>query len=517
MREVTSTWCGRALCALLSGTAGLALGQVDKAYFDNGSTFIAPKYVQSIAATPAGYDLVGTGSSLVADGYPEVAVGSETDGFVRFYRNENLWDTNPAASFTQLFFNNNTVGDIDVFGDFAFITADDAVTTRLRDIELVDMTGDTTPDLLVAISYYAEVGGEDAEVGLVAHYKALDVGQSTFRYELFDYEVMELPVTSLATADLSQDGRIDIIVSCEDDETSTGVVDPARVFVLKNDLVGGNSGYLLRQSDEVLTNTAYPSYNVALGEFNLITTGSLGGTGNSLDFVTFGGNNASGLRLGTGTGSGPFSFSVTSVTGTNCGSGNVGLSYGLQPYGLDVEALILFDPFATADQSLATASDANTVQLLHNRPRFGTFYHLCYNGASADRIDVSPNIPFSSPCSGTSGLPTLPHFGAYAASGNLNGDPFGDLVHVDPNNRNAAFLLGRGTPDATNSIMQFDDTSCDYFRLGYAPYAGVAFDRVMCADLNLDGVDEVLITRHGDWTTNPTEQWRLVVYVNTTP
>ena len=156
-------------------------------------------------------------------------------------------------------------------------------------------------------------------------------------------------------------------------------------------------------------------------------------------------------------------------------------------------SLVAFDPFANADQSFATTND-DKVSILHNRPQRSMFYHLCDGNTTTDIYDMD---------AGTEQQPDT-----YVARANLNGDPFDDLVYINASAEVYSILLGLGAPDSNNRIMLHDNQDPDYYA-GYAPNGGTDFDRVICSDLNLDGDDDIVITRYFYWGT--TGACRIVV------
>ena len=108
------------------------------------------------------------------------------------------------------------------------------------------------------------------------------------------------------------------------------------------------------------------------------------------------------------------------------------------------------------------------------------------------------------------GEPSLAATASRLAGGNLYGDAFGDLVHVDSYNGNAAFLLGRGAPGTDGRIMYFSNC-VDLIKPHYVPYEASengGVDHVLSVNLNNEGFDEVLITR--------SRTWELIVLENTT-
>ncbi|MEO0629277.1 MAG: hypothetical protein AAFY46_00935 [Planctomycetota bacterium] len=350
----------------------------------------------------------------------------------------------------------------------------------------------------MAFTYFDAFGFQR---GVVAHYRADDVGTTNFGFTVQDFERFDVPVAGIAVDEFTQDGMPDVIVASGQEIDIDPTAAPlGRVFRLKNDTDGTTFGFLTREADQVVDNTIRPTYDVVTGEFNRIRSG-IGG--NIRDFLTFGGNAPEQLRLGIGDGTGPFSFSMTLEDGTNCAMNN-GLHIGDNSFvGTDgLSAFVVFDPFASVDQSLATAAP-NELRLLHNRPRRGDFFHLCDGmNNNADFYELSCNSATSVSANGAN---------AFIASGNLNLDAFDDIVHIDSGSKQPTILLGRGTPDANNRIMQFECNS--FYRLPvYSPGNNGSFattDRVLCADLNLDGRDDILIAADN----TPSE---LVVYINRT-
>lgn len=507
------------MVALAAACAGTSAAQVPVASFELPVQFNAPFLPVALAATPEGADWVSPTAGIAPDGYPEVAVAGAANGLIHFYRNENVWGSNPTGSLTKITFFDNQ--DLNVFDDLA----NDLVGTAflpdawIYDIELVEMTGDDAADLVVAFSYRdPAVSASDRTNGAIALYEATDVGLNNFRFIRKDCVAVGLPISGIDIADFGQDGLMDIVVatSPEAQPSTPNAPDSARVFVVENNPIGATAaGDLELIPDEFLPNMNEPSLNVVAGEMKRITSGGLGGTGNTLDFATFGGNSGNGIRLVAGSGIVPApadlpgissdSFSPPTVETTpDCGSaGSDGLSGGSGFPGVaneEVYEIELFDPFANANQSLA-ASTATQICLMHNKPRNGSFFRLCIPGTttSADIYDMLCNESIA--LTGNTG-----HF----AVGRLNGDAFDDIMHINGANRRPSILLGRGTPDASNRILQFECTS--NYRLpvyfgGSTPGGEARIDRVRCADLNLDGRDDIMISAHG----TPS---KLVVYIN---
>jgi len=141
--------------------------------------------------------------------------------------------------------------------------------------------------------------------------------------------------------------------------------------------------------------------------------------------------------------------------------------------------------------------DGHTVTLIHNDPRYGSFFHLCGGDASLDTYTI---MPVTCP-----GDPILTASRSYLAKGRLNADAFEDLVFIDTSAAYAALLLGRGSPGSDGRIMDFDNclNKCPpedpedrcYFVSYASNGSGTDIDHVECADLNLDGFDEIIITR----------------------
>ncbi len=473
--------------------------------------FSAPAEPGVLAATPHGFDLVGTGTSQVPDGFAEVAVADEVGGVVQVYRNQNLWDSlTPQLSLEPWYL-------VDVFDDLG-ITTDLSGTDRITQIQLVDMTGDLIPDLVVSAFSQETVGSELVQYGHIAVFQATTDPVFTDRVTGFVYRsdlVLDLPATGFTVADYNKDGRPDVLASCVNADGDPSL-DAARVFVARNDVDGAGAGVLYRLSDQGYPSTFHPSTSVVAGEFSLVHL--FPGSGTTLDFVTFGGSAApeSGdgpLAVGRGTGTGSFGFHVSSKQGTDCGGADIpGLSYGADLILDDLKPLVLFDPFASADQSLATNISSSALRIIHNRPKTGAFYHLC-NGSGAADYYVVDN------CS-TGGVPPIPpsaQTASYLTSGNLNGDTYDDLVHLSPSNAKATFLLGRGTPDANNRILQYICGSPLYELTDHD--GGISgdsdYDKAICADLDNDGFDEIIISRYSRQSMNP-NTWSFFVYHNTT-
>lgn len=487
------------MVALACSMAGSACGQGDVPIptFDGPYVFDAPFEARSLAATPPGFDLVGSGSNQSPDGFAEIAVAGELDGIVRIYRNQNLWDTLPGSSLTIL-------QNINVF-DLIDIDTNLDGTDRITQIHFADMNQDTFPDLLVSAVETIGFGNEIVQLGAFLVFPAIfDTFANTFVG--FDAPVVvrpELPTTGFTVADYNKDGQPDIILACVD-AFGDPPLDASRAVILKGVLVGGVLT-LERQPDADYPAMFRASANVVSGEFSLITIGGIGGggSGTTLDFVTFGGSSgdpADGpLVVGLGAGTGPFAFGVVSKGGTDCGSDIPGLAAGSEAVFSTGNAvnyphpLVAFDPFASADQSLATSDSFESVRIIHNRPRTGAFYHMCNITGSADLYKLDN-------CEGTQPSLLAGSF-QHLVGGNLNGDAYGDLVHLYPTEARGTFLLGRGTPDASNRILQHICGS-DLYRLNnYAPVQGSGnvslLDQAVCADLDNDGFDEIIISRAG--------------------
>ena len=159
--------------------------------------------------------------------------------------------------------------------------------------------------------------------------------------------------------------------------------------------------------------------------------------------------------------------------------------------------VVPFDPFSSSRKAsfATTFQDKTLLNMVHYDPLSydGDFFHLCDNDdLPLDVYDTEPvgcsNRPIVNPQLG---------FRSWLAEGNLNGDNYSDLVHINPLLPDAAILLGRGTEGADGRIMEFVPTcGCGFILPEYATYLNCAsLDRVLCADLNGDNFDEILITR----------------------
>lgn len=493
----------------LAKSVGTTQAQVDVPTFAGPFEFVVPTLIDDegsiglpgpLAATPPGFDLVGTTVGSLPDGYPEIAISQRALGRVQLYRNTNGWASIPASSLQPGF-------AVDVFLELGLVSAHPDFPTGLEitDIELARFDSpDEFPDLIVAIADRRT----NNDVGIVAHFQATSDGQGVFTgFELFDAIQYDLPVTSIEVLDLSQDGRPDIVAACGIGFTP-GDPQPAMVYLTENLESSPGQWGLLASAGELSSPAGiFASLAVVTGEMNNIISSP--GSGNTKEYLTRGGQ-FDGLVFGHGTNSGPFSFGVSNESSTTCGFGLGG--------GEEDSELILFDPFANRRQSIAAATP-NSVVLIHNDPRFGTFFHLC-DGAdvSTDSYLVNPCV--APLCDEASALPPAQLCGqSNIATGNFNGDTFGDLVHVDSISRSASLLLGLGAPNASNKIMQFSNCDPSYFLLCYAPDADCPEDRVIAVDLDLDGLDEVVISRGDVWAVDEntlTFTYRFVVYRNVT-
>ena len=127
----------------------------------------------------------------------------------------------------------------------------------------------------------------------------------------------------------------------------------------------------------------------------------------------------------------------------------------------------------------------NTVILIQTNPDNGTFYHFCGSGSTTADEYLT--------------VGTEAQVDTYLAGGDINGDVFDDLVFIEPGTETLAVLLGNGSPDSNNKIMQFDRNDSKYFYPDYAEDGGTDFDRVICCDLNLDGDDDIIISRFSEF------------------
>ena len=382
------------------------------------------------------------------------------------------------------------------------------------------MTSDDDPDLVVSYSYEEQIGNDYFTRGIVACFEARRTG-GVLQYTLINYyDDLDYAATGITVADYSTDGRPDVLVT-------SGFIDPynpgpdtdqSKVFVFKNIAQASPStdygfidylGYM--EPSPLGTN---PTHGVVSGQFSNIVSGGLGGggTGNTLDFITFGGGN-SGILFGAGTGVGEFTFNINTVLGDTCGTTSYGFGYG-SVVG-EPAPLVSYDPIANRNRSIATLTGLNTVSLLHVNPLSGSFFHYCDGNDSLDTYDMTRDTSMT--CSGTP--PLVSETYAYLAKGKLNADAFEDLVWVNGGSKNLAFLLGRGTVGSDGKIMEYSECDSDGFFIGdYAPSSsssGVHFDQVICADLNMDGYDEIIISRRGgEYSDSP--YYRIVVLSNTT-
>lgn len=482
------------MVALACGIAGSAAGEPDVPEFDDPIAFIAPSAPEAIAATPVGYDLVGSSESSnpnEPDGFAEIAVaGNELDdaGWVWFYRN-NSTPSDPEIDLVPFL-------TLDVFdavglsygGDFA----------RIRDIALANLTdGDTDPDLIVAISY-DDPNNAGQLRGRVASFEAVRVAGALTEFRYIYDEDFDYPITGLTVGQYSTDGRNQVLAACE----TSGAVGslPSRVFVLENqyDMYDApNFGKLVpfvELANSPTGNTE--THSIVAGQFTNIVTGSMGGglTGNTLDFASFGAG-SDGITLGIGNGTGAFSFTLNPVYSASCSGTPHGFGEGASGSLLtNTVPIVNFDPFSNIRKSLATPDDAG-VSLIHYDPRFGGFSHLCDGSGSLDYYLMEPE-DCTTPESIALNAAT-PHL----ATGTLNGDVYDDLVYINPLDNDivggafAAFLLGRGVPGSDGRIMFFDNCVENGHYVPYESTESGGLDRVLCVNLNNDGFDEVLITR----------------------
>jgi len=247
-----------------------------------------------------------------------------------------------------------------------------------------------------------------------------------------------------------------------------------------------------------------PTHNIVAGQFSNLSSN---GSGTTLDFAAFGATGP-GLTVGIGNAVGAFTFNMSAVGGASCGSTFHGFGTGATPGDPpnDTAAILRFDPFSNPRQSLAT-HDNISVTLIHNDPRYGSFFHLCSGEASLDTYEICPSEPL------------LTSTRSHLAKGRLNADAFEDLVFIDPVNGYAAMLLGRGSPGSDGRIMDFnncmndcppesEEDRCHFVWYAINLNSTADVDHVECADLNLDGFDEIIISR--------TETGELLVLPNMT-
>ena len=490
---------------LIGGCAGMGAAQqiVSLPVFDGGTVFQTVPDPQSIAATPDGLDLVGA-SGWAPDGFADIAVASRSYGLVQFYRNvSQFWGTQNQQSALQPIF----AQPLDIFSIYGFPA--DTNSYLIRDIKLVDMDNDDTPDLVVAIEHLDEDG---VSIGKIASFKAVrDPSDSSVSFVLLNDVDLDFPVSHLAVADFTQDGFTDIVASTfpfQQSGTPTGI---NKIYRIQNVFQNGTYGYLAQSADLTVANTSAtePTYNVVAGQFSTFQTF---GSGNKVDIVSFGTGSNDTIHFGIGTATGPFSLSTNLASGTDCdpnpgSSSTTGLSTGKNQGPDESDSLLAFNPFSTSTkQTLAATSGAGVIRLLHNKPRSGSFFNLCFNDLSTDEYVVPMGFPPPN---------QFANYGGYIASGRLNGDTYDDLVYVDSRNVFLAFLLGQGIPDAENKILKFDDNPmAGHYIQNYAPFDSdtFSFDRAICVDMNNDMRDEIFVTRMDDWTG--TGQWFFVAYFN---
>jgi len=472
--------------------------------FDPPQTYSTVFTPQSIAATPDDYDLVGAISSITPntpDGYPEIAIGSLETGFVRIYRNDSEPLTPPALSL-QLLLEIDVFNQIDELGTMTGMQLREIKFERMNDL-------DTDPDLIVAVSYEDD---QDPTIkrGLVANFQADRTAGAITGFSLRNTVLIAYPVTGLAIADYSTDGRPDVIATCEQSGESGS--NPSRLFIIENIFEAGtvnDYGKLSYIADVTTPTGSQATYNIVAGQFsNLLTFGN----GNKLDFVSFG-TASTGIKVGIGNGIGPFTFTVNPVAGAACGTITHGFGSGSGIQEHATAAMVAFDPFSSIKKSLATNSSPSHVTLIHYDPRFGSFSHLCSGDSSLDTYDM---LPRDSACVEIAQLQGIT---SYVASGKLNPDAHEDLAFISSSAEIGAVLLGRGTPGSDGRIMDFSNCRIngEYPYYPFDFYAdgensqGNGLDRIMCVDLNRDGCDDVIIT-----PTTVVGSSRFVVYPNTT-
>lgn len=395
-------------------------------------------------------DALGADQGEPLDGFPEIAVavgqlnifngfaGAWTGqtGQVWVYRNSGDWST--VANGFDL--NEIQVIDLDQIHP----------NTISADVAWADMTGEGRPDLVITGTTHFNGSYADGAWGIYVY----RYDEADDKFVFHDYEMTTHPVRGLSVADFDNDGDVDVAAAGDLIDLNLG---RGYIAISKND----GAGYLLPHALYGLGNQQ-ATMQVVSGHFDATPGGET-----LPDLFT--------SRNGIGDG-----ISLTNLDGTNYSPTIVSDCVGYFFTGIDIAR---FTSGGTSDDIVGISGDG-FLYVLHGDGD-GGFSINCGNEPNDRYFDGGGGGPFN----------FLPRD---VATGNLNGATkpdvvvaFGAVAGSGDDAAEVRILLGQGNGQL--HYVPHDD--------GYHPKLGPSADRplrVILADLNQDGFDDIITSNHGD-------------------
>ena len=433
-------------------------------------TFMPPVVFESGGAYPYGIaagDVIG-GIGGGPDGYPDLAVANghydvnrvltqapsaTPRALVRILRNTKSWE-DPAAGPAPY---QDIYEEFDNFAGGLYYAK-----TVPAEVRFAHMNDDDFLDLIVSASALDPTDPVfHPDLSTWGVYVFVWLPEPESRFELKSHYATPRPVRGLAVADFDNDGLNNVAVATDLNlQQSFPPVPMDVVYILRND--PQDAGTLVYGADVLLNlPSADVSGDVVVGDFNRVAFGLPLVDVTSANWVD---NNVSVLTNG-----GSFNFAPVNREAP-CGDWHfTDLAAGR------------FTAGSPRDDVAGIVSTTARVQILHSDGR-GKFTFDC----SEDMLDTYELSPSGEP------IPNAFH-GITVANINLGTKP--DIIVTRPSTPTSqvSFLLGKG--DGTFQYVPGNPAYHKALDPGTSPRSGMAI-QVICADLNQDGLDDIITTNH---------------------